>query len=189
MGDNILLIAAIVTIVGGSGIIGVTISVLKNKELIKSTLADWTRRGRKVIYFQVSHNKQRDVILHLYLCGEEKSWLFPSYQENCKSYVLAMKIIHYDSSDDSYSYRDRARWEEMIVHSLSEKKIPCLLQLISKYKFRFGFYSDNNELRIVSDSFKFKTELKACLKKYRIKYKRKAAEPIDRWEVTNRYPI
>ena len=43
MGQDIGVIAAVVTIVGGGGLIGILIGILKNKELIKTTLADWTR--------------------------------------------------------------------------------------------------------------------------------------------------
>ena len=59
------------------GLIGSLITIgtfiVRNREGLKDTLADWTRRGRKVIYIWVLHNESGDVILYLYLCGEETS--------------------------------------------------------------------------------------------------------------------
>ena len=181
MVDIILLLVAIV---GGGGLIG----ILKNKELIKSTLADWTRRGIKVIYFLVSHGTEGDVTLHLYLCGEETCRLFPTYQKNCESYILAMKPIHYDFSHPSPYYSDRywSEWMAMFVHSLSEDEYPCLLQLIGECRFRFRLPNDNGERITVFDSFKFNTELNECLKKCEIKYVKKASNPQDRWKAKDK---
>lgn len=103
MGQDIVVIAAVVTIVGGGGIMGILIGILKNKELIKSSLADWTRRGRKVIYVHISYGSQGGVTLYLFLCSEETSLFYPSTYENHKSYVLAVKQIHYDTAWDSNS--------------------------------------------------------------------------------------
>ena len=75
------------------------------------------------------------------------------------------------------------------VHLLSKEPFPYLAQLVGEYKFRFRFNSDDDEPIIVSDSFKLKTELTECLKKYRIKYVKKAAKPVDRWKIKNRYPV
>ena len=166
---------------------------LKNKEWIKNTLAEWTRRGIKVIYILVSRNDHGSITLYFSLCvsREETSRLFPgSYHKSHESYIVAMKEIQYDPSYNSNSDRDDpiAEWEAMDVHSLSEDRLPCLLQLIGENRFRFEFYGDNDESIIVTDSFKFKDELDECLRKYRIKYIKKAIKPIDRWKITNRYP-
>ena len=91
MGQDIGVIAAVVTIVGGGGLIGILIGILKNKELIKSTLADWTRRGRKVIYIWAFHNQPGDVILYFYLCGEETS-LFLSVNVSLDSDCLTIMV-------------------------------------------------------------------------------------------------
>ena len=65
------LVAGLITIFWG------TVKFFKNKEWIKNTLAECTRRGIKVIYVLVgSHNDLGTTSLHLYLCGEETSWLF-----------------------------------------------------------------------------------------------------------------
>ena len=183
MAQVIFIIAALFTILGG------IFWVLKNWEWIRNTLAKWTCRGIKVIYVLASHDNQEGTTLYLYLCGEEKSWLFPDHcHTNCNSYILAIKSIHYDPSYDSYSDRDWAEWMSQFVHPLSKEPFPYLVQLVGEYKFRFRFNSDNDEPIIVSDSFKIKTELTECLRKYRIKYIRKATKAIDRWKIKNRYP-
>ena len=150
-----------------------------------------TRHGIKVIYVWVSHDNQGTTNLYFYLCGEEKSWLFSdSSEKNRDSYILAIKGLHYDTSYDSWSDRGdtMAEWESQLVRPLSEEQFPALVQLVGESKFRFGFYSDNDKPKIVSDLFKLKTEMSKCLKKYRIKYVKKAAKLIDRWKITNRYP-
>ena len=70
MTQTIFIIAALVTILSG------IFWVLKNWEWIKNILAEWTRRGIKIIYVLVSYDNQETTSLNLYLCGEEKSWLF-----------------------------------------------------------------------------------------------------------------
>ena len=88
MAQAIFIIAALITILGG------IFWVLKNWEWIKNTLAKWTRRGIKVIYVLVSHNNEGTIFLYLYLCGEEKSWLFPDPSEkNRSSHILAIKQV------------------------------------------------------------------------------------------------
>ena len=188
MGQDIGVIAAVVTIVGGGGLIGILIGILKNKELIKSTLADWTRRGRKVIYIWAFHNQPGDVILYFYLCGEETSLFYPSTYENCEPYILAMRQIHYHTSYRSNSDRDTsiADWTAMDIEPLSEDEYPYLVKLIGECKFRFRLSNDNGESATVFDSFKYKTELKECLKKCEIKYVRKASTPQDRWKARDK---
>ena len=182
MEQNLYLIAAVVTIVGGGGIIG----ILKNKELIKSTLADWTRHWRKAIYFVASHSERGDVTLYLYLCGEETCRLFPSTYENHESYILAMKQIHYDTSYPSNSDRYYSEWTAMFVEPLSEDEYPCVVELIGECRFRFRLPNDNGESITIFDAFKFKTELKECLKKCEIKYNKKASNPQDRWKAKDK---
>ncbi|MCY3720988.1 MAG: hypothetical protein OXM61_00700 [Candidatus Poribacteria bacterium] len=184
MVQAIFIIAALVTILGG------IFWVLKNWEWIKNLLGEWTLRGIKVIYVWVSHDNQKTATLHLYLCGEEKSWLFPGLSDkNRDSYILAIKSIHYDPSYDSYSDRDWTEWMAQFVHPLSEKPDSYLVQFVDEYKFRLKFSSDTDEMIIVSDSFKLKTEMAECLKKYRIKYIKKAPEATGRWKIKNRYPV
>ena len=186
MTQAIFIIAALFGILGGGGIIG----ILKNKEQIKNTLAEWTRRGIKVIYVWISHDDEETVSLNLYLCGEEKSWLFSDFSEkNRSSHILAIKTVHYTPSYDSYSDRNdsMSEWESQIVRPLSEGPFPVLVQFVDEAGFRFGFYGDNDEPIIFSDSFKFKKELAECLRKYRIKYVKKAANPINRWKIENWY--
>ena len=186
MTQTLYIIAAIVTIVGGIG------AIVKNWEWIKNTLAEWTRRGVKVIYIWVSYDNQETTSLNLYLCGEEKSWLFSDLSEkNRSSHILAIKTVHYNPSYNSYSDRGdiMAEWESQCVRPLSEEPFPALIQLVGESKFRLGFYSDNDEPIIVPDSFKLKTERAECLKKYRIKYVKKATEAIGRWKIKNRYPV
>ena len=196
MEQTVYIVAAIFTIVAGIGVVVKAIStIVKNNKKIKGTLAEWTRRGIKVIYVLVSYsNNNETVSLNLYLCGEEKSWLFSDPSEtNRSSHILAIKTVHYNPSYNAYnSYSDRgdimAEWEAQSVRPLSEEPFPTLVQLVGKSKFRFGFYSDNDETIIISDSFKFKAELAECLRKYRIKYITKAPGPINRWKIENRYP-
>ena len=193
MEQNLFVLAAVVTIVGGGGLIGILIGILKNKELIKSTLADWTRRWRKIIYIWVSHNEWGDVTLYFYFCGEETSLFYPSTYENCESYILAMREIHYHTSYRSNSDRDDpiAEWTAMDVEPLSEDEYPCLLQLIGECGFRFRLpnkigANENGETKTVFDAFKFKTERDECLKKCEIKYVRKASNPQDRWKAKDK---
>ena len=185
----ISLIGSLITIIFGIG------AFVKNRELVKTTLADWTRRGVKVIYFFTSPNKQGDVTLCLYLCGEETSLFYPSTYENCEPYILAMRQIHYHTSYRSNSDRDApiADWTAMDIHLLSEDGYPCLLQLIGECGFRFRLPNEIVEAKTVSDSFKFKTELfkfktelKECLKKCEIKYDKKASTPQDRWKAKDK---
>ena len=184
MGQNLYVIAAVVTIV--SGILSGIVLIVKNRELVKTTLADWTRRGRKIIYFVASRSKRGDVILYLYLCGEETCRLFPSTYENHESYILAMKQIHYDISYPSNSDRYHSEWTAMFVEPLSEDEYPCVVELIGECRFRFRLPNDNGESITVFDAFKFKTELKECLKKCEIKYNKKASTPQDRWKAKDR---
>ena len=191
MTQAIFIIAALFTILGGGGIIGIIIWIWKNKEQIKNTLAEWTRRGIKVIYVWVSHDDEETVSLNFYLCGEEKSWLFSDFScENGNSYILAIKTVHYTPLYDSYSDRNdsMSEWVSQIVRPLSEGPFPVLVQLVGESGFRFGFYRDNDETITFSDSFKFKAELTELRKKYRIKYLKKAPKAIDRWKIENKYP-
>lgn len=195
MEQTVYIIAAIFTIVAGIGVIVKAVStIVKNKEQIKNTLVEWTRRGIKVIYVWVSHDNEETVSLNLYLCGEEKSWLFSDLsKKNRSSHILAIKTVQYNPSYNLYNfYSDRgdimAEWESQCVRPLSEDLFPVLVQLVGESGFRFGFYKDNSETIIFSDSFKFKTELAECRKKYQIKYVKKASRAIDRWKVKNRYP-
>ena len=185
MAQILYMIAAVITIVGGIG------AIVKNWEWIKNILAEWTRRGIKVIYVLPSHDNQEGTTLYLYLCGEEKSWLFPEHcHTNCNSCILAIKSLHYDPSYGSYSDRaDYSEWMSQFPRPLSEEPLPTLVQLVGESRFRFGFYSDNDKPIIVFDSFKLKTEMAECLRKYRIKYDKKARKAIDRWKIKNRYPI
>ena len=184
MAQILYMIAAVITIVGGIG------AIVKNWEWIKNILAEWTRRGIKVIYVLPSHNNQGTTTLYLFLCGEETSWLFPSfYHKSHDSYILAVKTIQYDPSYDSYSDQDSAEWMSQFVHPLSKEPYPYLVQLVDEYKFRLKFCSNNDEMIIVSNPFKLKTEMAECLKKYRIKYIKKATEATDRWQIKNRYPV
>ena len=111
-------------------ILGGIIGILKNKEQIKNTLAEWTRRGIKVIYVWVSHDDEETVSLNFYLFGEEKSWLFSDFSyENGNSYILAIKTVHYNPSYDSYSDRNdsMSEWESQIVRPLSAGPFPVLV--------------------------------------------------------------
>ncbi|MCG8622637.1 MAG: hypothetical protein MJE68_11665, partial [Proteobacteria bacterium] len=149
------------------------------------------RRGIKVIYVLVSYrNHNETVSLNLYLCGEEKSWLFSgSAPKNRDSYILAIKEVHYGPSYDIYSDReDWAEWTAQLIRPLSEEPLPALVELVGESRFRFKFHGDNSETTIFSNSFKFKKELSECLKKYRIKYVKKNLKPIGRWKIKNRYP-
>lgn len=190
MAQAIFIIAAIFTILGFGGIYG----IVKNWNRIRTTLAEWTRRGIKVIYVWVSHDNEETVFLNLFLCGEEKSWLFSDFsKKNRSSHILAIKTVQYNPSYNLYnSYSDRgdimAEWESQYVRPLSEDPFPVLVQLVGESGFRFGFYKDNSETIIFSDSFKFKSELAEFRKKYRIKYLKKAPKAIDRWKIKNKYP-
>ena len=61
-----------------------------------------------------------------------------------------------------------------------------IVKLIGECKFRFRLSNDNGESATVFDSFKYKTELKECLKKCEIKYVRKASTPQDRWKARDK---
>ena len=184
MTQAIFIIAALVTISGG------IFWILKNWEWIRNALAKWTRRGIKTIHVLASHDNQKSTTLYFYLCGEEKSWLFPDHcHTDRNSCVLAIKSINYDPSYGSYSDRDSAEWMSQFVHSLSKDRYPYLVQLVGEYKFRLEFHSDDDEMIVVCDSFKFKKELAECFKKYRIKYVKKAPEVTGRWKIKNRYPV
>ena len=182
----IIILAALFTIFLGVG------KVIKNWESIKNTLAKWTRREIKVIYVSISYNKDGTATLYLYLCGEETSRFFPgSYDKSHDSYTLAMKNIHYDPSNNDYnsnSDRNWAKWKELYIRPLSGEPFPCLVELIGEYRIRFKFCSDNDEPIIVTDVFNFKNELNECLRKYRIKYNKKATKLTDKWKITDRYP-
>ena len=175
-------IASLITILFGIG------AFVKNRELVKTTLTEWTRRGRKVIYIWALPNENTEVILHLYLCGEETSLFYPSTYENYESYILAMRQIYYRTSHRSNSDRDEpiADWRAMDIQLLSEDEYPCAFQLIGECGFRFRLSNDNGENITVSDAFKFKTELKECLKKCEIKYVKKAPDPQDRWKARDK---
>ena len=180
MGDNILLIAAVVTIIWG-----ISVSV-KNRELIKDTLTDWTRRGRKVIYVHISQGNQGDFTVYLLLCGEETSLFYPSTYENHESYVLAVKQIYYDTSYGSNGNRYHARWQAIDVEPLSEYPPTWVFQLTGECGFRCRLTKDNDEKITYFDAFKFKDELKECLKKCEIQYDRKASNPQDRWKAKDK---
>ena len=180
MEQALYVLAAIVTIVSG-------ISVLpKFWRWFKENSAEWTRRGRKVIYIWTSRNKGGDVTVCLYLCGEETSLFYPSTCENCEPYILAMRQIRYDISYRSYSDRDYSEWMSMFIKPLSQKQIPCVVQLVGEHRFQFWLTNEIGEVRIASDSFKFKTELKECLKKCEIKYDKKASNPQDKWKARDK---
>ena len=91
-------------------------------------------------------------------------------------------FIHYDTSYRFYSDRYHAEWMAMEVHSLSEDEYPCLIKLIGECKFRFRLSNDNGESVTDFHSFKYKTELKECLKKCKIEYNKKPSNPQDRWK-------
>ena len=190
MGQVIIIIGLVVSLI--TIFFGIS-AFVKNRKGFKDTLADWTRRGRKVIYIWAFHNDWGNVILYFYLCGEETSLFYPSTYENCEPYILAMREIHYHTSHRSNSDRDDpiADWTAMDIHLLSENEHPCLLQLIGECGFRFRLpnvisANEIGEVKTVSDSFKFKTELKECLKKCEIKYYKKASDPQDRWKARDK---
>lgn len=191
MEQTVYVMAAIFTIVTGMGFLVKAIgAIVKNKEKIKSTLAEWTRRGIKVIYVWVSHDNQKTATLHLYLCGEEKSWLFSGLSDkNRDSYILGIKIAYYNPSYNSHSDQDTEEWMSQYIHPLSKEPFPYLVQLVGEYKFRIEFRSNDDEMIVIRDSFKFKKELAECLRKYRIKYVKKAPEGTGRWKIKNRYPV
>lgn len=185
-----LAIPIITTVVGGLIVAGI-IAKIKNNGSLRKTLSEWTCRGIKVIYIAVPRD-EKTTTLWLYLCGEEKSWLFPNISDkDCNSYFLAMKPIYYDSDghrDEEYM----AKWNQMDVQPLCDwiKEHPGhLVQLTGESKVLFAFsVADNDETLIVRDSFKFKDELDECLKKYKIKYFRRPPNAIDRWKIEPRYP-
>ena len=174
---NSLTIGIMATLIG-SGLI----AIIKNKNNLRSTLSEWTRRGILIIYIPVPRDAQ-DTTLWLYLCGEEKSWLFPNIgDKNHNSCFLAMKSVC-----DAIP-----KWKQMDVQPLCDwiKEYPVyLVQLngISKVLLAFSAI-DNDETVIIPGSFKFKDELDECLKKYKIKYFRRSPNTIDRWKMESRYP-
>ena len=163
------------------------------RKKIKNTLAKWSRRGIKVIYILVAHDDQGNSSLNLYLCGEEKIWLFPnSWHKNHDSYILAVKSIYheriYDSDiSESYISLDYTGWMLQFVSPLSKEPFPCLVQLVGECKFRLRLPNDNSEPTIIPYSLKFKTELDECSKIYRIKYVKNNSEAKDRWKIEYRY--
>ncbi len=180
--DFIIITAALITILGG------IFWIPKNWEWIKNTLAQWTRHGIKVIYAGVTHESPGTPDLFFYLCGEEKGWLFSDLTEKDRiSHILAVKEIYYDPSLDNWKDTTLEEWMSQEVRPLSEEPFAVLVQLVGKSTFRFALHSDD-ELITFFDSFKFKTEISECKKKYRIKYAKKAAKPINRWKIRNRYP-
>ena len=173
-----LVIPIVTTVVGGLIVAGI-IARIKSKGSLRRTLSEWTCRGIKVIYIAVPRDVQTTT-LWLYLCGEEKSWLFPNISDkDCNSHFLAMKPIYYDSDghqDEEYM----AKWEQMDVQPLCDwiKEHPHhLVQLTGKSKTLFTFnIADNDKLAIARDSFKFKDERTECLKKYEVKYFKRAVQ-------------
>ena len=142
MEQTVYIVAAIFTIVAGIGVVVKAIgTIVRNKEKIKNTLAKWTRRGIKVIYILVSYNNKETIFLNLYLCGEEKSWLFSNTSEKDRSsYILAIKDINYNLSYNTYSSRgDWSEWESQFSRPLSEEPLPALVQLVDESRFRFKF--------------------------------------------------
>ena len=179
----------VITVAGGLIVVGIT-AIIKNRGRLRRTLSEWTRRGIKVIYIAIPPDA-KTISLWLYLCGEEKSWLFPNTSgKNRRSYFLAMKPIYYDS----HGYRDEymAKWEQMDVEPLCDgiKKYPdYLVQLAGESKVLLTFsVTDNDETVIVRDSFKFKDELDECRKKYKVKYRKRETEACNRWKIEPRYP-
>ena len=177
---NPLVIGIMATLIG-SGLI----AIIKNKNDLRSTFSEWTRRGIKVIYIVVPRDA-KTTSLWLYLCGEEESWLFPNTSDRDRnSYFLAMKPIDYDS----YGRRDEymAKWKQMDVEPLCDwiKEHPDhLVQLTGESKVLLAFsVVDNEETAIVHDSFKFKDELGECLKKYKVNYFKGEAQVNDRWKI------
>ncbi len=162
---NPLVIGIMATLIG-SGLI----AIIKNKNDLRSTFSEWTRRGIKVIYIVVPRDPET-TSLWLYLCGEEKSWLFPNtFDKNRNSYFLAMKRIPYDEQG----------WQQMYIEPLCDriKEHPGhLVQLTGESKVL------NDEAVIVSDPFRFKDELSECLKKYKVKYCKGTFETCNRWKI------
>ena len=167
------------------------IARIKSKGSLRRTLSEWTCRGIKVIYIAVPRDAQTTT-LWLYLCGEEKSWLFPNISDKDRnSHFLAMKPIYYDS-DGHQDEKYMAKWEQMDVQPLCDwiKEHPGdLVQLSGKSKVQFKLNNeDNDEAVIVHDSFKFKDELDECLKKYKVKYFRGEVEARNIWKIEPRHP-
>ena len=184
------LIEIVATVVGGL-IVAAIIAIIKNKGRLRRTLSKWTRRGIKAIYIQVPRD-EKTTTLWLYLCGEEKSWLFPNISDkDCNSHFLAMKPIYYDPDghrDEKYI----AKWEQMDVQPLCDwmKEHPDhLVQLTGESKVLFAFsVADNDEMLTNCPRLIFKDELNECSKKYKIKYFRRLPKVIDRWKIEPRYP-
>ena len=171
----------------GSGLI----AIIQKKGWLGRTFSKWNRRGILTIYIAVPRDG-KTTTLWLYLCGEEKSWLFPNTSgKNRRSYFLAMKPIYYDSHGHPDEYM--AKWEQMDVGPLCDgmKKYPDhLVQLAGESKVLLTFSgTDNDETVIVHDSFKFKDELNECIKKYKVKYRKRETEARNRWKIEPRYPV
>ena len=171
-----LVIPIVATVVGGLIVTGI-IAMIKNKGRLRSTLSEWTRRGILAIYIAVPRDANTTT-LWLYLCGEEKSWLFPNTSDkNHNSYFLAMKSV----------CDEIPKWKQMDVQPLCDwiKEYPVhLVQLNGVSKVLLAFSAaDNDETVIVRDSFKFKDELSKCLKKYKVKYLKGKTEARNRWKI------
>ena len=170
----------------GSGLI----AIIRKKDWLRKIFSKWNRRGITVIYIAVS--RYEETTLWLYLCGEEKSWLFPdtSDDKNRNSYFLAMKRVDYlpnGCRDDEIM----ATWEQMLVtplHDWMKKHPDHLVQLVGESQVVLTFnVTDNDETVIVRDSLKFRDELTECLKKYKVKYSKTEVEG-KRWKIKPRYP-
>ena len=166
------------------------IRMKEDKSQFRKALSKWTRRGIKVIYITIS--RYEETTLWLYLCGEEKSWLFPNTSDKDRnSYFLAMKPVDY-LPDGCRDDEIMAKWEQMPVTPLHDwmKKHPGhLVQLTGESKVLLIFsVADDDERVIIHDSFKFKGELDECLKKYKVKYYKRETEARNRWKIEPRYP-
>lgn len=182
-------VSLVISVVAGL-IVSVLIWMIKHKDRLISSLSAWTRRGIKVIYIAVPRDA-KTTSLWLYLCGEEKNWLFPNTSDKDRnSHFLAMKPIHHDLNGCSDEIM--AKWEEMPVEPLCDwiKEHPHhLVQLIGESKVLFTFnVANNDEMVIVSNSFKFKDELAECLKKYEVKDFKRETKGNKRWKIEPRYP-
>ena len=181
----------VITVVGGLIVAGIT-AIIKNRGRLRRTLSEWTRRGIKVIYIAIPRDA-KTISLWLYLCGEEKSRLFPNTSDkDHNSYFLAMKPVDY-LPDGCRDDEIMAKWEQMPVTPLHDwmKEHPGhLVQLAGESKVLLTFsVTDNDETVIFYDLFKFKDELNECLKKYKVKYRKRETEAPNRWKIEPRYPV
>ena len=116
-------------------------------------------------------------------------FLIPDKDHN--SYFLAMKPVDY-LLDGCRDDEIMAKWEQMLVTPLYDwmKEHPGhLVQLAGESKVLLIFsVADDDERVIVHDSFKFKDELDECLKKYKVKYRKRETEAHNRWKIEPRYP-